>query len=312
MKVRKILAGAAAIAIGSLAALALATPASATAKNPTVEWAPLCDAKGKVTVTVKLPTGGDAIDVQVVTRGGEVKATKPALAGGGTWAPTVTDTVLLQVKYRSAGAGQYGSAISEFVWDQAAPGVCKPTIETFNATCDNLNLGLSLGNPVAAALEYTFSGGVTDSGTLTKGQYAAADEVVGKDINYTWRYGSGISGSGTAKYVLPKDCAAGTPGAVVDPPAKPGKKFHGNGRHTHVVYVPVANNAGGGTTAAGGNQGGDSSSTAAAGGQSDDSLPVTGSRVGNMLLAGFLLVAAGVVGIVVARRRRAIRFTSAG
>ncbi|XTZ13578.1 LPXTG cell wall anchor domain-containing protein [Micromonospora echinospora] len=42
----------------------------------------------------------------------------------------------------------------------------------------------------------------------------------------------------------------------------------------------------------------------AGGGEDDGSLPITGARTGLVLAAGGLLLAAGVVGLVLARRRR--------
>jgi LPXTG-motif cell wall-anchored protein len=298
--VRKILAGASAVAIGSLAALAFATPASATVKNPAVDWTVKCDVKGKVSVAVSLPAGSDPITAKITKRTGEQVGNSMNITAGNTKTWNITETVPLQVHYGSKGSGNFGGSVSEFIWGDAAPGVCKPTIETFNPTCDNLNLGLSIGNPVDAQLTYTFSGGVTDSGELGKGAYAAADEVVGKDIGYTWEYGSGISGSGTAKYVLPKDCAADTPGAVVDPPAKPGKKFHGKGRHTRVVYVPV--------TPAGNNAGGNGGGSSTA---DDAGLPVTGTNVALMVAVGLVMASVGGFAVWRARRRR-IQFTTNG
>jgi LPXTG-motif cell wall-anchored protein len=306
MKTRKIFAGAAAVAIGTLGALALTTPAQAVAMaSPTVAWDAQCDAKGHVKVTFTAPPQASQADRVTVGLVGKPMTYRqlPTSTGEKTVTIDFTDVAPMTAGWFNTGSNLGPvEANAHFTW--ALPEKCKPTVDIVKPTCKDPYLSVTIFNPAGAQpLNVLIN---SSPNNLPGGE---SDGIVGTSKNVTWKWSSPVAGSaeGTVEYQPPAGCNADEPGAKAVPPVE-GKRHHGKGHYQRPA--PVANT---GNNAGGGNQGGDSPNTqAAAGGQSDDSLPVTGSPVRTVLLAGAVMMIIGVVVLLVARRRRAIRFSVNG
>lgn len=293
MKTRKILAGAAAVTIGSLAALAFATPASAADSRvkPTATFESTC-ANNTVTATVST-TGDAAVKFKILLNDANKTVKVPVTEITSKTSPktfTITDAsedlVLLWNEHNRPDP-QVEAQPPAGKW--ALPDRCKPSHATVNATCDNPVMKVTVTNPDVAGVEQIRVAVVDANGVAanikrgeSKAFLAAADlklKVSGGLITTPvfWTIG----------YVAPTGCDAAAPQPTI----------------TQVVLVD--GNAGGNAGNAGG------AGTGAKGG-SDDSLPVTGSPVRTVVVAGFALLLIGLVAFAVSRRRSRVRFTSAG
>lgn len=301
MKVRNILAGAAA---GVLAAMALVTSATAgPMSSPIVKWDSKCDAAGHVTATFTAPTQAtqtDLVFVKVVAAGVLIGQQQLPTPSG---AKTVEVDIPNQTGELFALWSNNGSAFENlqaaYTYKWSMPEGCKPAVDVIKPTCKDPYLSVVISNPVGAQpIKLTMNG--SQSNTIPGGEN---DGIVGRStaVTYVWEStvaslaAAGVKGSGTVEYQPPTGCGAGEPGAKAVTPTE-GKRQHGKGRYQHVT--PVANAAGGKSS---------SSSTSASG----DSLPVTGANVAMMVGTALLLIGGGVALFFAARRRR-VNFTSAG
>jgi LPXTG-motif cell wall-anchored protein len=287
--VRKILAIGAAATVGVLTTMAFASPASANTVKPVAAYTNSC-ANGKVSISIGT-TGDEAVKFKILSANGT------DIAGGTAANGTAITKATSPKKYEDTTGGnlvlQWKNAAGTWVEAQPAhkwtfdAAKCGLQFSTVAPTCDNPKLTVKVSNPNSDGVAGVQVGFKRDElRLLDKGGITTFTST--GDITVWYGESNGQYGNKTFDFVAPTGCDA----PVVE-------------QQNAVIVVADANT--------GGNGGGKSGGAQAAGaGQSDDSLPVTGSPVRTVLLAGAVMMVLGVVGLLIARRRRAIRFTSAG
>lgn len=275
MRTRKFLA---ALSVGVLAALALATPARADAIKPAVSWDDSCGT-GKVAVTVAT-TGDEKITFKVTAKAKAkedpkvvVDATEiNASSSQKTWA--VTSSTELTVSWKPPTGGESFEAVSMHTW--ALPDKCKPTFEVINPSCENQALRVVVKNPALPGVTTVKAGSKqTEMNTkIAKG----AQVTFSAFADFSIYVNGGLIGSNTIhqyfKYVAPSACTGTQPTPTT----------------TDVVVNP----------------GGDSGDGSGGG----SSLPVTGTNTDALVAVGVVLLLLGAITTVAIRRRRSVRFTA--
>jgi LPXTG-motif cell wall-anchored protein len=273
MRIRRIFAGA---TVGMLATLMLAAPAQANTAKPVATFTDSCTS-GKVSISVST-TGNEPVQFKI-----------PGVAGASSWVSITKATSpktfedasgnQLTLRWKNA-AGQDLEAQAPHKWSFNAA-KCGVQFASTAPTCDNPHLTVTVANPNIDGVQDVMVGFKMDElRTLRKGGTTSFTSTGDITVYYEQWWNGDQYGHKTFDFVAPTGCA--TP--VVE-------------QQNAVIVV------GGGDGGAAGKGG-----TAAGGGES---LPVTGSPVRAAVIVGLVLLAVGVVGLLVARRRR-VRFTSAG